>query len=287
LSILEKIGNTPVVRVEIDGVEVFLKLEMFNPGGSIKDRPALSMIETAERLGVLNPSKVVVEATSGNTGIGLALVSAVKGYRCMIVMPEDVSEERKQILKSFGSEVYLTSSSKGMKGAVEFVENLISENPEKYFCPRQFDNPENPKVHYLRTSVEILSQVGFLPMLFAVGYGTGGTFSGVARRFKEVNENCLCVVVEPEGCSVPGVAPGFKPKNLEESLIDMTVKVDWDEVVYYTKLLSQKFGILAGPSSGMNLAGSLKASKLTGIKEKVVTILPDTGERYLSLGLWK
>ncbi|RUM43313.1 MAG: cysteine synthase A, partial [Desulfurobacterium sp.] len=186
-SILERVGNTPLLRVEIEGVELFLKLEMFNPGGSIKDRVALAIIEDAERKGLLTPDRTVIEATSGNTGIGLALVCAAKGYRCAIVMPENMSEERKKILKAYGAELILTPAEEGIPGAVKKAEELVKENPERYFSAKQFENPVNPEVHYRTTAKEILEQMGAVPNVFVAGVGTGGSFTGVSRRFKVVN----------------------------------------------------------------------------------------------------
>ncbi len=297
-SILNGIGHTPLLRVEIEGVELFLKLEMFNPGGSIKDRVALAIIEDGEKRGELTPEKTVVEATSGNTGIGLALVCAAKGYRCLIAMPENMSEERRRILRAFGAELLLTPAEEGVKGAVSRVRELVEKEPEKYFPARQFDNPVNPEVHYKTTAVEILEDMGRLPQLFVAGIGTGGTFTGIGRRFKEENSNCLCVAVEPEGCAVisgekagphkiQGIGAGFIPKVLDTSLIDRVEKINYEEAKYFTKLLAREFGILCGISSGANVAAAIKVAKETGITRNVVTVLPDTGERYLSTDLFQ
>lgn len=297
-SILSSIGNTPLLRVEIEGVELFLKLEMFNPGGSIKDRVAFAIIEEGERSGELTPEKTVVEATSGNTGIGLALVCAAKGYRCLIAMPENMSDERKRILRAYGTELLLTPASEGVKGAVEKVRELVESEPDRFFPARQFENPVNPKVHYETTSREILEEMGTLPNLFVAGIGTGGTFTGISKRFKEENPRCLCVAVEPEGCAVllgesgcshkiQGIGAGFVPKVLDTSLIDRVEKVNYEEAKHYSRLLARDFGVLCGISSGANVAVALRVAKETGIKERVVTVLPDTGERYLSTDLFK
>jgi cysteine synthase A len=296
-SILKAIGNTPLLRVEIEGVELFLKLEMFNPGGSIKDRVALEIVEDGERRGELNRGKTVIEATSGNTGIGLALVCSAKGYRCLIVMPENMSEERKKILRAYGAELLLTPADEGVRGAVERVRELIEKNPEKYFPARQFENPVNPKVHYEKTSVEILEQMGELPELFVAGVGTGGTFTGIAKRFKEVNSNCFTVAVEPEECPVisggnpgihkiQGIGAGFVPSIFDRSLADRVETVSYDEAKFYTNLLSKKFGVLTGISGGANVSVAVKLANELGIKRRVVTVLPDTGERYLSTDLF-
>jgi cysteine synthase A len=296
-SILEKVGNTPLLRVEVEGVELFLKLEMFNPGGSIKDRVALAIIEDAEKKELLIPEKVVIEATSGNTGIGLALVCAAKGYRCAIVMPENMSEERKKILRAYGAELILTPAEEGIPGAVKKVRELVESNPEAYFPTKQFENPVNPEVHYRTTALEILEQMGVIPDVFVAGIGTGGTFTGVSRRFKEVNPDCLCVAVEPDTSAVisgkpagphkiQGIGAGFIPAVLDTSLIDRVETVSYEEAKHYARLLASRFGVLAGISSGANLAASLKVAKETGRVKRVVTVLPDTGERYLSTDLF-
>ena len=296
-SILETIGNTPLLRVEVEGVEVFLKLENFNPGGSIKDRVARAIIEDALKKGELTRDKIVVEATSGNTGIGIALVCSAKGLKSLIIMPENMSQERKKLLKAFGAELLLTPASEGIPGAVRKLQELLNENPGKYYPTRQFENPVNPLVHYRETAREILEQMGKVPKLFVAGVGTGGTFSGISKRFKEVNPECVCVAVEPEGCSVlsggevgvhriQGIGPGFIPKTLDTSLIDRVEVIPYERAKEYSRLLSREFGVLAGISAGANLYGALKVSKELGIKEGVVTVVPDTGERYLSTDLF-
>ncbi len=297
-SILSSIGNTPLLRAEIEGMELFLKLEMFNPGGSIKDRVALAIIEDGEKRGELTPEKTVVEATSGNTGIGLALVCAAKGYKCLIAMPENMSEERKRILRAFGAELLLTPAEEGVKGAVEKIKELVEKEPEKYFPARQFENPVNPEVHYRTTAVEILKQMGVLPNLFVAGIGTGGTFTGISRRFKEENPGCTCVAVEPEGCAVlsgeeacshkiQGIGAGFVPEVLDTSLIDKIEKVGYEEAKHYARLLAREFGVLSGISSGANVAVAVRVARELGIRDRVVTVLPDTGERYLSTDLFE
>ena len=296
-SILEEIGNTPLLEIEVEGIKLFLKLEMFNPGGSIKDRVALAIIEEGEKSGELTPEKTVIEATSGNTGIGLALVCAAKGYKCTIVMPENMSEERKKILRAYGAELILTPKEEGIPGAVKKVEELISKNPHLYFPARQFENPANPRVHYEKTSVEILEQIGKLPELFVAGVGTGGTFTGIAKRFKEVNPECLCVAVEPAESSVisggepgihkiQGIGAGFVPANFDKSLCDRVETVTYEEAKRYAKLLARNYGVLSGISSGANVAAAIKVAKETG-KKTAVTVLPDTGERYLSTDLFE
>ncbi len=297
-SILETIGNTPLLRVTVEGIEVFLKLESFNPGGSIKDRVALAIIEDALKKGELTPDKVVVEATSGNTGIGIALVCAAMGLKCLIVMPENMSPERKRILKAYGAELLLTPANEGIPGAVRKLEELLREEPQKYYPTRQFENPLNPQVHYRVTSREILEQMGQVPELFVAGVGTGGTFTGISRRFKEVNPRCRCFAVEPEECAVlsggspsphkiQGIGAGFIPKTLDTSLMDGVLTVSYREAKFYSRLLARGFGVLAGISAGANLACSVRVAKELGIKERVVTVVPDTGERYLSTDLFE
>jgi cysteine synthase A len=296
-SILSAVGNTPLLRVKVNGVEVALKLESFNPGGSIKDRVALAIVEDALKRGELSPEKAVIEATSGNTGIGLAMVCAAKGLRCVIVMPENMSQERKRILKAYGAELILTPAEEGIPGAVRKVEEILRKEPDRYFPARQFENPVNPKVHYETTAVEILEALGSLPELFVAGIGTGGTFTGISKRFKEVNPDCTCVAVEPQECAVisgapcrphriQGIGAGFIPKVLELSLIDRVYRVSYKEAKKFAKLLASEFGLLVGISAGANLAATVSVAKELGIKEGAVTVVPDSGERYLSTELF-
>ena len=213
-------------------------------------------------------------------------------------MPENMSEERKRILRAFGAELLLTPAEEGVKGAVERVRELVEREPEKFFPARQFENPVNPEVHYRTTAKEILEQMGVLPNLFVAGVGTGGTFTGVAKRFKEENPECLCVAVEPEGCAVlsgekvcshriQGIGAGFVPEVLDTSLIDRVERVSYEEAKHYSRLLAREFGVLSGISSGANVAVALRVARETGIRERVVTVLPDTGERYLSTDLFE
>lgn len=297
-SILQTIGNTPLLRVEIEGVELYLKLEMFNPGGSIKDRVALAIVENGEKRGELTKDKAVIEATSGNTGIGLALVCAAKGYRCVIVMPENMSVERKKILKAYGAELILTPAEEGIPGAVRKVEELISKASDNYFPARQFENPVNPEVHYRKTAKEILEQMGTLPNLFVAGVGTGGTLTGIGRRFKEVNPECLVVTVEPETSAVisgkeagahkiQGIGAGFIPKVLDLNLVDRVETVSFEEAKRYSNLLACRFGLLSGISAGANVAVAVRVARKMGKRKKVVTVIPDSGERYLSTELFE
>jgi cysteine synthase A len=295
-SILRLIGRTPLLKVELEGVELFLKLEMFNPGGSIKDRVALAIVEDAEARGLLGNGKVVLEATSGNTGIGLALVCAVKGYPCTIVMPENMSVERRKLISAFGAKVLLTPAEQGMEGAVRKVEDMLKESPELYFHANQFANPANPRVHYETTAVEILEELPVYPELFVAGVGTGGTFTGIARRFKELDSKVMCVAVEPDTSPVisggkpgphliQGIGAGFIPENFDAHLADAVEPVSYSEAKKFTRLLARRFGVLAGISSGANVAVAVRVARKLGLKS-AVTVLPDTGERYLSTALF-
>ena len=290
--ILETIGNTPLMELRICDATIYAKLEMFNPGGSIKDRVALAIVEDAEKKGLLKEGMSVIEATSGNTGIGLALVCAAKGYKCTIVMPENMSDERKEILKAYGAELILTPAHEGIPGAVKRAEELIKENPEKFYPANQFSNPVNPESHYKQTSNEILEQLGKIPDAIVAGVGTGGTLMGIGKRFKEINPECKVIAVEPEECAVisgreagvhniQGIGAGFIPKILDRSIITETLTVKYEEAREFTRLLAKEFGILAGISSGANVASAIKIAKRND-KDTVITVLPDTGERYLS-----
>ncbi len=286
-AILELIGNTPLLKVKIDEREVFLKLEMFNPGKSIKDRPALFMIEAAEKEGLLN-SGHVVEATSGNTGIGLALVCAAKGYRCTIFMPENASLERRKIMTLLGANVVLTPSEEGMSGALKRALEFSAK--EGAFYTDQFKNKNNPISHYRTTSVEILEQLGSLPKAFVCAVGTGGTISGIGRRLKEANPECKIYAVEPKESpilskgeykkhKIEGIAPNFVPPLFDRELVDEIIKVSYEEALHFSKRLAREFGILCGISSGANVCAALKVKG----EGPIVTVLPDTAERYLSL----
>ncbi len=295
-NILETIGNTPLMELKIDGVNIYAKLEMFNPGGSIKDRVALAIIEDAERKGLLRKGMSVIEATSGNTGIGLALVCAAKGYSCTIVMPENMSEERKKILRAYGANLILTPAEEGIPGAVRKARELFEQNPEEFYPANQFSNPLNPETHYRETAMEILEQLGEIPGAIVAGVGTGGTLMGIGKRFKEVNPECKVIAVEPEECAVisggkagqhkiQGIGAGFIPDIVDVSLITQAMTVSYEEARKATRLLAKEFGIIAGISSGANVSTAVKVAKMDD-KVKVVTVLPDTGERYLSTDLF-
>jgi cysteine synthase len=298
-SVLDLIGDTPLIelqRLEHDSprARVFGKLEALNPGGSVKDRICLAMIERAEREGALVPGGVVIEPTSGNTGIGLALVCARRGYRCILTMPASMSLERRQLLESFGVELILTPEEEQIEGALKKAQALAAEIP-KSFIPQQFDNPGNPNTHYEITSREILAALSGEPIhAFVAAVGTGGTVSGVGRRLRETFPECRVIAVEPESCAtisrgergpskIQGIAAGFIPKNYDASVVN-EVRTVTDERAYAVKrALAKTQGILAGISSGANVSVALDVARELGPGKNVVTFLCDTGERYFSL----
>ena len=291
-GILKLIGNTPLVKLKYfstDEVEIYAKLESYNPGGSIKDRAALYMIEEAEKRGDLTKGKVILEATSGNTGIGLALVGAVKGYKVKIVLPESMSVERRQILKAYGAEVVLSPGEKGTDGAIELAESLYSENPDLYFMPNQFDNPDNAKAHYETTGPEIIAQTAGKIDAFVAGIGTSGTLMGVGRRLKEFNPDIKVFGVEPPPKhniqGLKSLKDSRVPKLFDPSLPDDVIEVTDEEAFELFRELPRREGIFAGISSGAALAGALKVAKRIK-KGRIVVIFPDGGDRYLSLNLF-
>lgn len=295
-SVLDLIGMTPMVKLNRlspeNGATIAAKIEAFNPGGSVKDRIAFSMIKDAEENGILKPGSTVIEPTSGNTGIGLAMVCAVKGYRLILVMPESMSIERRKILKAYGAELVLTPAEKGMKGAVEKAEELAKTHG--YFMPLQFDNPANPAIHEKTTAQEILQQTDGKLDAFVGGIGTGGTFTGVAKVIKAKMPHVKFIAVEPAASPVlsggtpgphkiQGIGAGFVPKVLDTSLIDQIITVPNEEAFNFARQLAIKEGILAGISSGAAIYAAQQVAKDLGPGKLVVTVLPDTGERYLSV----
>jgi cysteine synthase A len=298
-SVLELIGDTALVeirrlRTDPPRARVLGKLESMNPGGSVKDRICLAMIERAESEGRLGPGGVVIEPTSGNTGIGLAIVCARRGYRCVLTMPESMSLERRQLLQSFGAELVLTPEQSQMDGAIEKALELAKETPGA-FMPQQFENPANPSIHYEVTAQEILHAVAGEPVhAFVAAVGTGGTVSGVGRALRERFPDCLVVAVEPESCAtisrgergptkIQGIAAGFVPKNYDAS-IPHEVRTIADRRAYDTKReLARSEGLLVGISAGANVAIALDVAAELGPGKTVVTVLCDTGERYFSL----
>jgi len=299
-GLLDTIGGTPLVMLGsisrgLKG-KIAAKLEGFNPGGSVKDRIALSMIEEAERRGLLKPGGRIVEPTSGNTGIGLALVSAVKGYSLTITMPESMSEERRKIMKSLGAEVVLTPSELGMKGAIEWAYNLASSDRD-IFIPQQFRNQANPMVHYGTTGPEILAETGGEVGCFVSGVGTGGTITGVGRYLKEKKPGVRICAVEPEESPVlsggepgphriEGIGAGFVPEILDRGVIDEVMTVSYEEAREQARRLAREEGIFAGISSGAALVAAVALAKREDYEGKlIVVIFPDRGEKYLSTDL--
>jgi cysteine synthase A len=298
-EILGLIGNTPMVGINHlisdSAAEVWAKLEGMNPGGSVKDRIALAMIEAAEQEGKLKPGGTIIEPTSGNTGIGLAMVSAVKGYRLILTMSEKMSMERRQLLEAYGVELVLTSGERGMLGALEKAE-VISKNNPGYFMPVQFENPANPGAHRRTTAIEIIDALG-LPDAFVAGVGTGGTITGVGEVLREKRPDVLIVAVEPAGSAIlsggapgphkiAGIGAGFYPGVLNTKIYDEIIPVSDDDAARTTRELSLKEGILAGISSGAAMWAAREVAERLGKGKKVVVIFPDRGDRYLSTGLF-
>ena len=294
-TILDLIAATPVVRLhrvcDTAGAEVWVKLESANPGGSLKDRIALAMIEDAEERGALRPGMTIIESTSGNTGIGLAMVAAVKGYRLIITMPEGVSEERQKLLRAYGAEVILTSAYDGMQGTLDRAEALRIEN-DGAFMPRQFENPANPAYHRKTTAREILDQMGGAPDLFVAGVGTGGTITGVGEVLKESNPETSVVAVEPADSAVlsggeagpteiDGLGAGFVPPVLNREVLDEVVTVTNTDARKMSRRLAREEGILAGISSGAVVHATVALAAAMSPEQRAVCVVCDTGERYL------
>ena len=297
-TVLDLVGNTPLVhlrRLPASGAaQVWAKLERFNPGGSVKDRIAKSMVEAAEEAGLLEPGGVIVEPTSGNTGIGLAMTAAVKGYGLILVMPEGLSAERSALLRAFGAKVVLTPRKMGMKGAIARAEELARQHG--YFLPLQFSNPANPEIHRSTTAAEILAQIGHLDA-FVAGVGTGGTITGVGEILKDALPGVEIVAVEPAGSPVlsggspgkhkiQGNGAGFVPEVLNTGAIDEIMQVTDENAARTARRLAREEGILAGISSGAAAWAAMQVAQRLDKDKAVVTLLPDTGERYLSTGLF-
>jgi cysteine synthase A len=274
-SVLELIGRTPMVRLnnlpKRGGAVVLAKIESRNPGGSVKDRIAAAMIEDAERRGVLKPGGTIVEPTTGNTGIGLALVAAVKGYRLLITMPDDMSVERQRLFARFGAEIHLTPAIEGMTGAVFAATELVREHPE-YFMPQQFENPANPEIHRRTTAVEILEQTDGRIDAFVAGVGTGGTLTGVSE------------VLKARPHAIQGIGASFVPGVLNRAVIDRIIQVRDEDATVWSRRLCREEGLLVGVSAGAAAFAACAVAGELGPEQVVVTVLPDTGERYLSLG---
>ncbi|MBC8481214.1 MAG: cysteine synthase A [Planctomycetes bacterium] len=290
-NILDLIGNTPLLQLK--GERIFAKAEFLNPGGSIKDRVALAMLEGARRDGKLREDSIIVEPTSGNTGIGLALVGGLMGYRVKIVMPEGMSEERKKLITALGAELILTDDKESLPGAVAKAEQMARED-DRVFVPQQFENPENPKVHYEQTARELWRQMGGDISGFVAGVGSGGTLQGVGEFLKEQNPDIKIVAVEPKNVSallghepglhqIQGIGDGFVPAVLDVSLVDDVIEVTDEDAIETTRALGRDFGCLVGISSGANVWAARKlAEKIDG---NIATVLPDRAERYFSTAL--
>ena len=296
-DITELIGQTPLVRLHSlspeGGATIYAKVESFNPGGSVKDRICLNMINEAERSGHLKPGATIVEPTSGNTGIGLALVAAVRKYKLILVMPESMSMERASLLSSYGAQLVLTAAWEGMKGSIKEAEGIVAQNPS-YFMPDQFSNPANPAMHRKTTAPEIWEALNGKLDAFVAAVGTGGTVTGCGEVFKERNPKIQVVAVEPSGSPVlsggdpgphkiQGIGAGFIPAVLNRKILDRVITVTDDEAYQTAKLLAKKEGLLVGISSGANVFAAQKLAQELGPGKIVVTVLCDTGERYISI----
>ena len=300
-DITAAVGRTPLVQINKLGsakAAILAKLESFNPCGSVKDRIALSMIEAAEKDGLIRPDTVIIEPTSGNTGIGLAFICAAKGYRLILTMPESMSIERRKLLQLFGAEIVLTPAERGMTGAVEEAEQLVARNPNA-FMPQQFNNPANPQIHRETTAEEIWDDTGHKVDIFVSGVGTGGTLTGCGEVLKQRNENLKVVAVEPKDSPVlsggkpgphkiQGIGAGFVPDVINVEIIDEIIQVSNDDAIETARQLAVEEGILAGISSGAAMSAAIQLAQRAESQGKtIVVILPDTGERYISTRMFE
>lgn len=300
-NITELIGRTPVVKLNrIVGkadADVYLKLEYFNPASSVKDRIALSMIEDAEEKGLLKEGDTILEPTSGNTGIGLAMVAAAKGYRAMLVMPDTMSVERRNLLRAYGAELVLTPGADGMKGAIAKAEELARKHPD-YFMPQQFSNPANVRIHQETTGPELVEQMEGKIDAFVAGIGTGGTITGVGRVLKEKFPGIHIVAVEPSASAVlsggqpgphkiQGLGAGFTPEILDTEIYDEVITVDNEEAFQWARRMAREEGVLGGISSGAAVLAALKIARRLGAGKRVVAVIPSNGERYLTTDLYR
>lgn len=299
-NIVDLIGKTPIVKLnqtaDENSADIYVKLESFNPGSSVKDRIALAMVEQAEADGLIKPGDTIIEPTSGNTGIGLALVAAAKGYKLVVVMPDTMSLERRNLLRAFGVELHLTPGAEGMKGAIGKAEELVEAHG--YFMPQQFENQANPAVHARTTGVEIVEQMKGGLDAFVSGIGTGGTITGAGRILKEHFDDVKVYAVEPVDSPVlsggspgphkiQGIGAGFVPKVLDTELYDEVVQVSNDDAFEAARNIAKDEGIFVGISSGAAVAAAKEIAKKLGKGKKVLAVLPDSGERYLSTALFQ
>lgn len=296
-NVIDLIGNTPIVSLEqTTGLNIYAKAEFLNPGGSIKDRVAKNMVEQAEKAGKLKKGMTIVEPTSGNTGIGLSLVGVRKGYKVIIVMPENMSEERKKIIRCLGAELVLTPAELSIDGSVKKAEEILSELGDSGFMPQQFTNPNNPKIHYQTTGPEIYEQLNEKVDIFVSGLGSGGTLQGIGRYLKEKNPDLKVVAVEPKNVSallghepglhqIQGIGDGFIPEVLDTGLIDEIVEVTDEDAINTTRELAQVQGLLCGTSSGANVWAAKQMAAKYGKDKVIATVLADRMERYFSTGL--
>ncbi len=293
-SVLDAVGGTPLIRLRvISSGNVFVKAEHLNPGGSIKDRVAKYIIESAEKQGKLKTGMTIIEATSGNTGIGLTLVGIQKGYGVVCVMPENMSEERKKIIRAFGGEIIFSPAEESLSGSLRKMKEIIQVGPEKYFVANQFSNPHNPEVHYQQTAPEIWQDTNGEIDIFVAGVGSGGTLQGIGKFLKEKKSSIKVVAVEPKNCAallgrepglhhIQGIGDGFVPDVLDVSMVDMVFTVSDEEAIETTRRLSREEGLLVGTSSGANVFAALH---MDNGHNRVVTVLPDRAERYFSTAL--
>lgn len=298
-SILDLIGQTPLVRlqrmVQSGMANIYVKVESFNPGGSAKDRIALGMIQDAEKRGALLPGGTIIEPTSGNTGIGLAMIAAARGYRLIVIMPDGLSVERRLLMAAYGAEFVLTPGAEGMKGAITEAKRLLKENPA-YFMPQQFENPANPEAHRRGTALELLEQLKDIDA-FVAGIGTGGTITGVGEILKAQLPEIKIIGVEPASSPVisgghpgphkiQGIGAGFIPQVLNKSIVDELIQVSNEDALEVTRRLAREEGLLVGISSGAAVSAALKVAATLGEGKNVVVLAPDTGERYLSTDIF-
>lgn len=299
-NVLELIGQTPVVSLNNmgsqDSAEIYVKLEGFNPAGSIKDRPGLYMIEKAEEMGLLQPGSIILEATSGNTGIGLAMAASLKGYPIVIVMPENMSEERKKILRAYGAELLLTPAAEGMPGAVKTAQNM-AESDSRYYLVKQFENPANAECHKVTTATEILEQMGTNLDALVCGVGSGGTLTGIAQMLKQEIPGIKIIAIEPAGSAVlsgksagphkiQGIGAGFIPSVLNLNLVDNIIAVSDEDAIETCRQLARQEALLLGISSGAAVFAALQLADKMGKGKKILAIAPDSADKYISTELF-